>query len=370
MSGEVPVTQELQAKFDQIFGGDSEDASTPESDGSAKGPTAQQRQREEEEAEELVGLDGATADDTKGYGEDEQGKEPEGVQKTADESQGKSGDEKDDGVQKTLESTLPAYLRHAAKRAEISDADLAKLMEVNPTLATNTLEKLHGQFSDLGARYGQMGQQAAMYQHGKTSSVQQPNPEVQWQEKSGLDQYLQSRYGENLGNLNEKYGEGFVDDVLKPLAGPVQRIEAEYAEKERQAIASEVGNFFSSRHAELGELYGKDAGKITADQDRARQEVGQMADWIREGAYLSNGIRLSVSDALDYAVAQHSAPQIALLERKRLTAELTNRSKQMTSRPTHRNVAPSKAEQPKTIEAAMSAYTEKAGQLGFDLNGY
>ncbi len=369
MSGELQVPDEVQAKFDELFGpGPSQETEQATGD-RPTGPTSRDRQRDEEEAEELDGLEGATDEDLKGekFGEDQLEGEGAKGQKDASQSQGKEGDAKDQSQKK--DSTLPAYLSHAAKRAGWEDHHIEDLYQKDPDLAIRTFEKLHDSYSEMGARFRQIGQMAAIQGQQQQTSPTQPQQQQPAAKGSDLDSFLQNRYGDRLGQFNERFGEGFVDDVLKPLAEPVHRIENQYAQQERQAIGAEVNTFFKGLAGEFSELYGSDASKVTGEQDAARQEVGQMADWIREGASRSNGIQLSVSEALDMAVANHSAPQIALLERKRLTASLQKRASKMTSRPTQRAAAPDPSDQPKTIEAAMSAYSERAGQLGFDTRG-
>lgn len=370
MSGEVPVSDELQAKFDEVFGGGPQEAEPAAGGDRPSGPTPAQRQQAEEEAEELAGMEGATDQDRKGddFGTDQPGKEEEaGAEKEASASQGKDGDGKDQPGEEP-DSTLPAYLRHAAKRAGWEDEQIEGLYKEKPELALQTFERLHSSFTEMGAQFRQIGQMVAMQQqHGQTPPGAQPQP-AQHHQGNGLDDYLKGRYGaDKLAGFNERFGEGFVDDILKPLAEPVYQVEQQYRQQEQAAIGQEVSTFFKGLNAEYAELYGNgDMTKLSDGQRVARQEVYQAADWIRSGAEMS-GVQLSVSDALEYAVAQHSAPHLALLERKRLTASLTKRSNQRTIRPTQRKTQAEPADQPRSIESAMAAYSERAGQLGYDV---
>lgn len=364
MSGDVTVTEELAAEFDRVFGSNEPEASSPTSDGS-KEPTAVDRQRAEEEAEELEGLEGASGEDLKGeqFGKDEpkagDEKKPVGSQEP-----GKAKD--DSGAEP--ESTLPAYLRHAAKRAGWDDDDIKGLYEQNPDLAIRSFSKLHDSFSDMASRYGQIGQMSAMQQGQPVASPQHPVPQAPPPTQADpLQAFLQQRYGDKLGTFNERFGEGFVDDILKPLAEPVSRMESEYQSQHQAAVGQEVQAFFKQMPTDYDDLYGKGA-QVTDEQSLARQEVFQLADWIRAGAQQSSGVQLSVGDALDYAVTKHSAPHMALIERQRLTASIKKRSSKITSRPTQRKSAPEAADQPKGIESAMAAYTQRAGELGFGVD--
>ena len=369
MTGEIAVSDEVQEVFDRVFGSDESSGADSDfkSDG-PKGPTARDRQREEEEAEELQGLEGATDADLKDFEpakdelkEKEEEKQKDVVSASHDKAEGKEDPDA------TPESTLPEYLRHAAKRSKMSDGEIDAFYLANPDAAVKLFDNLHNSHSDLGARYGQIGQMAAMQKSQPPTA--QPDSQSQ-QAPTEVDAFMQKTYGQSLAGFNDRFGEGFVDDILKPLVAPVYQVEQRYQKQEREAMGQSVGSFFKTLPKEYGSLYGNgDPSKLTVEHGEARQEVSQMADWIRTGASQSNGLQLSVEEALDMAVAQHSTPHLASLERNRLMESLQKRSAKMTSRPTQRKTSPDSVDEPKSIASGEQAYRELAGQMGYDVTG-
>jgi hypothetical protein len=369
------VTPELQAKFDEVFGGKSSAPATPAKAGEGRpnaGPTAKTRQREAEAAEELEDLE----DD----GDDEpitpRSKKPSAARDESDaddedgsdEADGESAEDEsaEDAGEESPASTLPAVLRQAAKRAGWSDAEIAEFAQANPEMAEKTFQRLHSTQNDLTARYARLGQQAHQDGNGQQPPAgRQGSGRQNASQNTGGGDLLTELYGDQMEALTAKYGEDFVDEVLKPLTGPLEQAMTFVREQQQAVLMAEVDAFWKSQAGEFSDLYG-DAGKTpTAQQMDARDNVALLADQIRSGA-ASQGIQMTVSEALERAHLVASAERLQELERKRLTSKVKKRSAQITARPTQRQrMAASTGK--KSEQAAIEAYQQRAAELGLDL---
>ncbi len=361
-SPESLITPDLTAKFAEVFGKDSDEGAGE--DRQPQRSTSRERQRQSEERESLEGLEGATWEDTGVEGEedwrqDEQDNVGDPEKDESESSHDQRGEKKDESDK---DSTLDPLLRHAAKRNGWTDEEIDNLHTENEVVARRTFERLQSSTRDLASQYSQLGQVKAMGDKPNQGIAGQPQHQPRQQQSDGL---LDRLYGDRIPQLEEKYGAGFADDVLKPLMSPVQEVYDHYEQQKQAALGQEISQYFKGLPKELQSLYGLEGSK-SQEQDLARFQVCQEADWIRDGAAAS-GVSLSVSDALDMAATKHSVPHLATLERKRLTQKVQRRSQQRTARPSQRRMDPGIGENKRSVKGAMAAYAEKAGELGYSI---
>lgn len=349
-SEKIAQNPEIQKAFRDTFGSDSDETVT---DASA----TRRRQRQEEEADELSGLDEASEADDGVEPDEEQaegGDTDEPADKKDDASEAKQGQEGDDDA-----PTLSPVLRQAAKRAGWTDEEIAELAKRDPELAERTCTKLLKSYNDLSSEYGRLG--AAAQQRGDaTQAPQQQAP----QQPSQPENFLEQIYGQDKATaIAEKYGQDFMDDVIKPLLDPVREMMTEVQSHRQQAVADEVQGWFGDA-GDFAELYGAD-DSLSDTQYQNRQKLAMQADQIRLGASLQ-GVDLSVRECLDRANLQFAAEHLGEIERKKITRQVKKRSDRMTARPSNRqrSAAPGGG---KSEEAAMQAYQQRAAELGVDV---
>lgn len=379
-SGSGPTSEEIAAKpdvaaaFDAAFGQGASTpapaaADSPQAD-APKGTTRKRGQSDEETAEELAGLEGADdADD------DVEGLRPDGTPKPVEEDDkvvddkptGGSDDDEDAGA------TLSPLLAMAAKRSGWTDEEVAELHKANPDLASRTFQKLLKSLNDVSAEYGRIGSTPHTDGRDKApASVVQPqsaqSPRFQGQPApQGAEGILDQVYGQKLPELKTKFGADFVDEIVAPLLAPVQQLmEANgrlMQDSERQAmeaVGRDVNGFFSGLPNELKSLYG-DGGQVTKEQEQAKQALCQLADQIQTGASM-RGVQLSVHESLDRANLQFAAEHLSTLERKKITASVQKRSKQLTNRPTQRRKGSAPGGK-NSDQDAMDAYSNRLAEL-------
>lgn len=352
---ELENEQEVQEAFDRVFGdGDkptprrsAEDYDDPES-------TASLERAAEEEVDPSLQTRKTEDEDER----DEDEETPEG----ADDGSVTG----EDGDAPTLDPTL----RHAARRAGWSDAEIDELAAAKPDLAERTFQRLHGSYSDLSARYAKLGKTGGSEQQGGSETPAAPTGESQEQQGTGNAQQQQSDsvqtiFGDEAKKLSDKYGEDFMGDVVKPMAdhlmGLIQPVHQDYQARQQEQVGEQVNRFFDGLPETHQQLYGAKQ-KVDGDQSTKRQEVAQLADQILAGAELQD-VPMSIDEALDRAVTLHAKDHLSNLERKRITSQVKKRSTQMTARPSNRN-----RQRPGGEAKAQEAVAAKMAELGVDQN--
>ncbi|MFP3421859.1 hypothetical protein R0K19_21005, partial [Bacillus sp. SIMBA_161] len=151
------------------------------------------------------------------------------------------------------------------------------------------------------------------------------------------DDPVHSIFGDQAKSLSDKYGEDFMDDVVKPMAshlmGMIQPVHQDYQRRQQESVGQQVNQFFSGLPDTYQELYG--AKEVSNEQGTKRQEVAQLADQILAGAEAQN-VPMSIDEALDRAVTLHAKDHLASLERQRITSQVRRRSSRLTARPSGR----------------------------------
>lgn len=346
---------EMQAVFDRVFGDGGQS-------GEGKTPTAAsraERTREEEEAEELETVD-VDEDEPGQDGDDEDGG-AEAAGKDAEPGR----DVEEEPVEKAVDSTLSPVLRQAALRAGMSSEEIEEAHKGNPELSERLFGKLLANFNDLSTAYGRMGQPVNQYTPPPTQ--QQPPAQAPPAANAQDEDLLTRLYGgnKNIQALKEKYGEEAMEDLIKPLTGPLQEMMSMMDDQRTDAMAREVNGYFSALDKDFVELYGAQ-DEVTEEQRETRLKVCQLADQIRDGAS-RQGIELRVSECLDRANMMHASEHLGSLERKKILSEVKNkRSRQLTARPSQR-AGRSSADRPRSKEKAMDAFAARAQELGVNL---
>lgn len=359
------IAAKLEGDFASVFGDGGEQPST-----SARNDDAQ---RASEEAESLASLEGATTDDTGGDPSLLEGNQTDAGGEDGDKVKQADDARRSEDVGKDASTdgpTLSDRLVHAAKRNGWSDDEIRELYEANPDVAEKTFERLHQNYSDLSARYAGFGHMA---QTRGQQVPPPPPPQSQTQRHEAPhdddESLIQRIYGESATSLRERLGDDF-DALTKPLLRQMHQmlepVRQQGLEQQQNMVAAEAGQFFKSMPNELHSYYGNGTGKVSEQQSTARHELAQLADQIRAGAAVQ-GVEMSVTEALDRALALHSQPYWQAIERKRLTTAVKSRSRQMTSRPSHRKMTPQSGSL--SEEAAMDAYASAAASMGLDLTG-
>jgi hypothetical protein len=369
------VTPEIQAEFDRVFGSDAAEPDSGRNGGSRS------RAREQEQAEELGGMEGAGEEDGVQDDQEEGGEGEEPKAQDEDGKPGEDGEEEDgrsaaaQGSEKASGSQLSPELRDAARIAGWPDADIDALVGSNPELAAKTFQRFADQARDVTTRLMELGRTQVGDQEQPGSQRQSAAPPAKRQTGDHAD-LLQQVYGESLPELAEKFGEDFIDAIVRPLVtaseqrleqalGPMNDIQARFAQQEQERIAEEIGGFFKSLPEEYADLYGKGRhDQVKPEQYEARHSIALMADQILAGAQMQ-GIQMSLGESLRRAHAVHASDFTAQLERKRLLAQVQRRNRSITQRPRSRNANVGRPE--KSIEAGMRAYEERAAELELDL---
>ena len=358
-SEQVAEIPEVKQAFAEVFGegdgADDTDSSKTAAEAS-KDPTGRKkRAADEEQRDELEGLEGVNeADD---------GTEPE-VEKESPETETEPDDQDaktKDGEEAADDApTLDPVLRQAAKRAGMTDDGIDSLLDNNVEQAVAVCQGFLVSSNDLSDRYAQLGRvEEAPAGVDKTTTNARQTPAKK------TEDFFAEVYGgeEKVQELQEKYGEEFTNEVIKPLMKPVTEMLSFVKDQQSEAMASEVNDFFDNLPDAFAGLYGtKD--KVDEDQFDTRLEIGQHADQIRRGAR-QQGIELPVREVLERAHLKHASKHMAETERKKLAGKVKKRSGRLTQRPTNRTSPKSSAEH--SDEAATDAYAAKAAELGFDV---
>lgn len=400
-SSESMVTPELQAKFDQVFGG--KDAAADREAG--KGPTGQkknpqQQAKQKQQKHYFDGDDDTSDDDTPPANQPQpkqgqQRKQPGSPQpqnstasrsrvsnqlpagQSDDPSQQQQGDEGD-------QPTLNPVLKRAALRAKW-DADVVQeFWEKDPDLAEKTFAQLHRSQNELSSRFAQLGQMPNQPQQQPGYSQQPPrgqsvNPAAPQMsnDPNAIMQMMTEVYGgqESFQKLNSDWNNAiptliqpFVERVLMPQQQMLQQAMTFIAGQERQNIAKEATMWFDGVKEDFGEMYGLGTTTPSQEQMQVKRALTLTADRIRNGAR-TQGIQMTVSEALEQAHLMLAADHYQEVERKRITAQIKRRSASITARPTQRKapaVSGTGAGPEKSIQAAQEAYAAKLAELGID----
>lgn len=285
-------------------------------------------------------------------------------------------------------SDVPPHLVRAGKASGMTDEEIAELYQADPVLATRTLSHFHRANVELSNRFAQLGKQQLApqqpptqqhapldgRQHAPTQQFQQNQPQQQLPQ-SGND-ILAEIYGggERIKAINDKWGEGAVQEIIGPVAPVLNHLievahawqaerdqrETERREQLNQKTHSEVTQFFKNIEPEFHEQYGNGTGAQSESQRKSRGELFKLAGEIMAGHKIATGNSMTVADALQAAVYQHSAPNIAALERKRLLTKVQKRSQQTSLRPTQRTGW----RDGKSLDSAGDAYDQVAARIG------
>jgi hypothetical protein len=372
------ITPELQSKFTEVFGGKEHEADTEAKAPPARASDARQQRRpnpisrlrrrpteEDETDDEELQQDepqqrSKPATDDAATDDGQQQTEPQ----PKPQSKPKEG-EADEAQQ--LLATLNPALRHAAKRTGWSDEEIVEAVRSNPELAERQFARLHASLNDLSARFAMAGRQAQQQQ-------QMPGQQPQQQQQRQMDpsSLLASLFGNDFSaRMGERYGETFVDDVLKPLhehvLQPFVQMQQFVIAQQQAAIAQEVTNAMVPLLDELPDFYGASKGQISNEQALNRQQVLQLADQIRTGS-LIQGQPMSLADAIHHAHLMAASDHLQTIERKKLTQQVQKRSRGITARPSQRQTPP-RPGQPgaeRSEKNAVEAVGQAMAELGLD----
>lgn len=349
------ASPEVQEAFDRVFG----DGDEPTSQSRPSSVSAE----DHDDPESTASLERAGEEDLDPslLDRDDAGDEGEELDESADDGAGGQDTRDGDGG----EPTLDPVLRHAARRAGWKDAEIDELAATKPELAVQTFQRLHSSYSDLSARYAQIGQKAIGDQQQGGSQSQAPDGRGQREPSppQQSDDPVELIFGKESKKLADKYGDDFISDVVKPMAsklmGMIQPVHQDYQQRQQEQIGRQVNSFFDGLPEAHKELYGA-SGKVSDEQGARRQEVAQVADQILAGAE-AQGVPMSIDEALDRAVAVNAQQHLATLERKRIQSQVKKRSNRLTARPSHR-----RSESGGSRKAAEQSVAAKMAEIGMD----
>jgi hypothetical protein len=298
-SEELAENPEIQAAFDRVFGNG---GSAQKDEGEGEQPTA----------------------------EDEAQDEPQGSEQPAKPEKPQQPVKPAKQQEAPTSPTLHPALRQAALRAKWTDEQIDQFVGQNPELAEMTFKNLQGAQNDLSSRYAQLGQQRQ----------QQPQPAQRQQPPAAPTATDQPNLEKLLGDLDtfaRNNGQELAD-VFRALKAeviaPMQQLKAHYEAQIQQAQAAEVNRTFEAFEKDWSNVYGK-GKEIEAPQWQARQQVAQLADQIRYGAW-QQGIDMTLTEALNRANDLFTRDKVAEQARQQVTKQVQRRSKTLTNRPTQR----------------------------------
>jgi hypothetical protein len=334
------------------------------------------------DAEELRGTEfekAGEADEAGATGE--AGPEGEGKGEGA-EAEGKTPDEAGKVEPQEAPATLPHALIQAAKRSGWTDAEVEEFAKADPDLAERTFQKLKDSSDQLSERYAAMGQgraapapQAPQPPTGPGGNGHVPDPTASlvdtiFDPKLQVD-IPQADGSVRKGSVWEKYGPDFRKEIIDPLIGPLNELYGFVQQQRAQGMAQQIEGWHKALPKEEASLYGQ-SDSVTPEQVQARTRLWTYADQIRAGA-AAQGLDMSIDEALGRAHSVVSRDHLASLERKRLTAQIQTRSKQLTARPTQRHGGAGTGTRggERSDDAAMRAVARRAEELGlrFDQQG-
>lgn len=356
-SEEIAARPGIQKAFAEVFG-DGEATEAAEQMPATSPSPARQRQQEEEEAEELESLEDGDTQDADEGGDDE-GEPSEGAETEAEEDDGGEADAGD----KESDDTLDPTLRQAAKRAGMTDEEIDQLWKETPEVAEKTFVRLHSHYNDLSMRYAQLGQVPTGQPNANNQNRLAATPD-----DKGEPNLLEQIYGpDKLAGYEEKYGEDFMRDIVQPVLGPLNQMRGFLEQQQMAAVSAEINTFFDGLSDDYKKYYGKD-GDATSEQVEARNRLGRLADQIRAGA-MTQGIDMTIGQALERANSIVASDYASELERKRLTNQVKKRSKTITNKPSQRKASGSKTPT-KSRDKAMQSYARRAGELGITIDSF
>ncbi len=359
------VTPEIREAFNATFGKQDEQAGKGES----QRDTSRRRAAEEEEREELEGMDGVSSEDD---GDEDFGSEPDGSE-SADDAKTKPSRDTDRRAEKDDAdgggSTLSPILRQAASRNGWTDKQIDEFYEKDEEFALQTFGHISDSVNDLTMKYARLGQAqeggSPLRRSASAAPPRVPRPRQQQARRDDDDgDLLDEIYdADTLDTLREELGKDVVGKLLTPLLAPVRQLYADAEQRQMDAVAAETGKFFTGLPGEYDDLYGS-GNQVSDEQFQTRGRLAELADRVRSGA-ASQGEDLTVGDALEQANMLIAAKHIGKLERKRLTAKVRKRSRQRTHRPTQRSRrGVSGSDKPRGDEAAVEAAAEMFAELG------
>lgn len=353
------VAPELKEEIERVLG-TNEDGDAPTL------PSAAERQRAEEEAEELaesfdedelepedVGDDSVAGTD--GDGTDAESSGDEEADDTAEADQAKDGDT----------PTLTPVLLHAAKRAGWTDDDIARLEKFDPAAAVSTFEKLAGSYNDLTNQFSALGKVESPASEATEDRIEdddEPAEKPTRRPQSDEGALAQEIYGDDYESLRSELGPEVMDRVIGPLLKPVTEMYAGYQKQQGEQIEREVASFFEALDDTFADHYGNN-GAVTDEQSTRRSALYQMADQVRTGAAIA-GVDMTVVEALDRAHLSLASDHLEQVARKRLQERVKRRSGRVTQRPTQRSGSRGRGPEQRSEEAAVEAVAQRMSELG------
>lgn len=266
-------------------------------------------------------------------------------------------------------SVIDSLTRHIANANGYSDERIDRIHKADPELAQEIFGKLADDYTALSRQYA-AGPGSQVAPVAQQAQQQTPAPAV----VSPVAELAQLFTPEGLSAFAEANGEELVEKFMKPLhkavIEPMQRMQAFYegeqaklAVREREVIATQATQTFDGLSEKFSGLYGKGV-ELTRDQQGARDQVARLADAIRTGAS-TQGIEMSVKDALTRAHLVVSAPQAKQTARREVIESVQKRSSQITAKPTQRRTPAQSGG--RSEQSAMEAYSRLATELGLEV---
>jgi hypothetical protein len=306
-----------------------------------------------------------------GNGGSDQGDEGEGEQPTAedaqDEPQGSEQPAKPEKPQQPVKPakqeaptspTLNPALRQAALRAKWTEEQIDQFVGQSRELAEMTFKNLQGAQNDLSSRYAQLGQQR---QQPQPAQGQQPPAAPAAAEQPNLEKLLGDldAFARNNGQELADVFRALKSEVIAPM----QQLKAHYEAQIQQTQAAEVHRTFEAFEKDWSNVYGK-GKEIEPQQWQARQQVAQLADQIRYGAW-QQGIDMTLTEALNRANDLFTRDKVAEQARQQVTQQVQRRSRTLTNRPTQRKSPQTAGEgaqrSEKSAMAAIEAFWAERG---------
>ena len=273
----------------------------------------------------------------------------------------------DTGKENTEEVSLPDAYYHTAVRQGMSHDEIKELFEANPEVAIRVLGKIHEASSKVANDFATMGRAKL-----KPAETVKPADAVTATEANAAKKV-------DLAALKEEYGADsaivkFAEDLQASIPAPAvstgQSVQNQPIVQQNVALDPRVevmvNQFFTADVLKpYKDFYGegKDANKLTMEQNKHRWEVLDRADDIAAGAY-DMGRPITSEEAMDLAHMLVSADVQKQAMRAEFKATIKKRSKGLTLKPAKSKVAVTvKDEKTKAtdLEANVEAQMEKIG---------
>lgn len=255
-------------------------------------------------------------------------------------------------------SPLSPQLRYTAQTIlGWDDKKIDRLVKADPELAAETITELAESQANLSR---QLLHPASQVAPGTQPVVQTPaQPEAPL---SNLD-----KFHANLSEFAEANGEElteYVKALKAEVIDPVRAMFAQIEVQKQELSKTEARQTFTTLSDNFSDLYGKAGEALTPLQQKAKADLGEVADMIRAGSKLK-GHEISVKDALNRAhlLVSHEYQQQAM--RKSIKEQVQTRSKTLQAKPTNR-VNPGVVTSGKSRASAEDALAKKAAELGIE----